>query len=106
MCAILCEIKDIQALSAPKGHKKGVNTFMFPTNYLLLQGKNKDFLKDAKKKKKVPSQNFFILQPSWNETPKSLLALKKWALGARRSSGVVCFGRSGGVVCSGRTALG
>jgi len=44
--------------------------------------------------------------PSCNETPKGLLALKKWALGARRSSGAVCFGRTGKVVYSGRTALG
>ena len=32
--------------------------------------------------------------------------MKKWALGAPRSSGAVCFGRLGGVLCSGRTALG
>ena len=34
------------------------------------------------------------------------MGARRTALGARRSSGVVCFGRSGGVVCSGRTALG
>ena len=40
-----------------------------------------------------------LKRPSCNETPRSLLALKKWAhgarrsaLGARRTSGAVCFG--------------
>ena len=59
----------------------------------------------------------FLVCLTKRKLPNCLVAMKpqevcllwkngRTALGARRTSGAVCFGRTGGVVCSGCTALG